>query len=721
MDNSPSSLEFKRAGTMTRLGGREFWELHRRLGECYETDLRKAKGERTRSPQVTQVRHGTAPTPTISPIDQRLEAPRGSPYQLMPPTKHALSDRFGEESEELGDVDFGQLVNGRTDPAAPRTGSLSRGELMRTETSGVNDGSVSPTSLLAVPHECWLHRSHTAPTRGRRRSVTQGSASAALASRTAADLQQHLESTRCGVLWHFASTFTLSPTGHFRNFWDALGIFILIIDTIVLPVQFVNPSYFDDMVAVSFFENFELIYWFLDVILAFFTAYLHKGELVRDHRAIACHYLRTWFLPDSVVTVVDIVSTFSNGDNNEEGRASTRVLRLLRLLRVVRLGKLTRFASFLRDQFESEVAYTQFSLLLLIVGMCLLEHAIACGWFGIASYSTWENTWLKTSGQENDSFTLQYTSSLRWAYSQLGVGGTETEAVNETEGIYSVVVALISLITFSTIISSMTSLVSTLQGKRMEKTQQFGLLRRFLRVNKIQDGLAQRITRFLHFNYHERTANSEDPYILDFLSKSLQAELQLARYDDYLRREPFLQGMLNSSEVSLQEGQVVQTLASKAVSLHDFAEDDVIFCHGNRAVSSYLTLQGQVHYLQAGAEIQSPRKDTWICEMPLWTAWSHVGDLLCTGFGKVLVIDAEEFCQIISRASAVQVVAHKYAIRYVDDLNLATQASDLWINPERQVGKRRTSLGSVNLHGMWNRNILSVLPTVRQKVAPSLS
>lgn len=34
-----------------------------------------------------------------------------------------------------------------------------------------------------------------------------------------------------------------------------------------------------------------------------------------------------------------------------------------------------------------EVAYTQFSLLLLIVGMCLLEHAIACGWFGIASYS----------------------------------------------------------------------------------------------------------------------------------------------------------------------------------------------------------------------------------------------------------------------------------------------------------------------------------------------
>jgi hypothetical protein len=41
----------------------------------------------------------------------------------------------------------------------------------------------------------------------------------------------------------------------------------------------------------------------------------------------------------------------------------------------------------------------------------------------------------------------------------------------------------------------------------------FGLLRRFLRVNKIPDGLGQRVTRFLHFTYHERSANSEDPLV----------------------------------------------------------------------------------------------------------------------------------------------------------------------------------------------------------------
>ena len=56
-----------------------------------------------------------------------------------------------------------------------------------------------------------------------------------------------------------------------------------------------------------------------------------------------------------------------------------------------------------------------------------------------------------------------------------------------------------------------------------QETQQFGLLRRFLRVNKIPDGLGSRITRFLQYTYHQRETNSHDPYILDYLSKSLQA------------------------------------------------------------------------------------------------------------------------------------------------------------------------------------------------------
>ena len=55
------------------------------------------------------------------------------------------------------------------------------------------------------------------------------------------------------------------------------------------------------------------------------------------------------------MTIVDVVLEFTGtGEDDPNNRASTRVLRMLRLFRVVRLGKLTRFASFLRDKFESE-------------------------------------------------------------------------------------------------------------------------------------------------------------------------------------------------------------------------------------------------------------------------------------------------------------------------------------------------------------------------------
>eukprot|EP00913_Durusdinium_trenchii_P032883 g30783.t1 len=396
--------------------------------------------------------------------------------------------------------------------------------------------------MQILPLQCWREKCQSATSRGRRRrSATEG------------EVKLMMRTETFGDFWNF----TLNPTGHFRNFrfcrrcGRASGL--------LLGLRF-------------------------DPLL------LHRTQ-------------KTWFLPDFTVTLLDIILEFSDGSQTD--RISTRVLRLLRLFRVVRLGKVTRFASFLRDKFESEVAYTQFSLLLLVIGMMLQEHVIACGWFGIASLGTHPTSWLSEHGRTSSSFTLQYTDSLRWSFSQLGVGGTEIEAMNETEGIYSVVVSLISLMTFSSIISSMTSLVSTLQSRRIDQTQQFGLLRRFLKTNHIEENLSQRITRFLHYTYHQRTANVEDPYILDYLSKSLQADLQLARYK--------------------AECNVVRSIAREAVSVHEVAEDDVVFCHGNKAISAYYMIRGSLLYLQMGCTARSPPA-AWIAEMSLWTEWTHQGD-----------------------------------------------------------------------------------------------
>ncbi|CAK9027483.1 unnamed protein product [Durusdinium trenchii] len=459
-----------------------------------------------------------------------------------------------------------------------------------------------------------------------------------------------------------------------------------------------EASFFEDFPAVAMGSSAVTVgYWTMDVVLSFFTGYLQKGNLILNHGDIARHYLKSWFLPDFLVTTIDIVLTFSGAETD---RASTRILRLLRLFRVVRLGKLTRFVAFVRDKFESETAYTQFSLMLLIAGMMLLEHVVACGWLGIGSLTSEPETWTTRYRAEAAAFTVKYTHSLRWAFSQLGIGGTNIEAVNEPEGLYSVVVALVSLITFSTIISSMTSLVSTLQSKRMEQTQQFGLLRRFLRLNKIPEGLGSRVTRFLHYTYQERALNSGDPYILDYLSKSLQAELLLARYRQQLSKMAYLRPLLRNGFLSLQESKTLQTLASQAVSMHDVAEDDVIFCSGHAASYSYFVAHGSMLYLQNNSPERQAPNDSWIAEMCLWSTWTHVGDLMCHSFCKVLAIHVTEFCNIISGETSMQVRAHHYATAYVEKLNVAQNVNDLGIT-EMEAGGKRSSLASLGNIGAF--------------------
>ena len=209
----------------------------------------------------------------------------------------------------------------------------------------------------------------------------------------------------------------------------------------------------------------------------------------------------------------------------------------------------------------------------------------------------------------------------------------------------------------------------------------FGLLRRFLRVNSIPAGLAQRVTRFLHYTYHATWLKrivcwlggahgefggplhlglpatglkriSELPKWLFFRSKSLSAELRVARYQEQLCRIQFFARVMSSDTLTFQDGQVVQRLAREALTLHDCAEDDVpqrplkrllgmpevLFCQGQLATASYFMMQGDLNYQN------EPRASPshWVAEMCLWTTWQHSGDLLCTSFGKMLAMHVQD-------------------------------------------------------------------------------
>lgn len=101
---------------------------------------------------------------------------------------------------------------------------------------------------------------------------------------------------------------------------------------------------------------------------------------------------------------------------------------------------------------------------------------------------------------------------------------------------------------------------------------------------------------------------------------------------------PFLQEILARPR-SLQEESTLRALVNTAVSVNHFSDDEPVFCLGELSHASYFASHDFV-YLQNGLGALKP--DGWVSQMCLWTAWTHVGDLVCRNFNKTIQISAED-------------------------------------------------------------------------------
>jgi hypothetical protein len=102
-----------------------------------------------------------------------------------------------------------------------------------------------------------------------------------------------------------------------------------------------------ELASPSKAENiFDILFSFLfifDIGLNFCTAIKVRGTTIMDHKVIARHYLRSWFLIDFVSSIpVDLI--FINADTDGVQGADAmdinklfKMLRIFKLLRVLRL------------------------------------------------------------------------------------------------------------------------------------------------------------------------------------------------------------------------------------------------------------------------------------------------------------------------------------------------------------------------------------------------
>eukprot|EP00913_Durusdinium_trenchii_P022205 g20865.t1 len=374
----------------------------------------------------------------------------------------------------------------------------------------------------------------------------------------------------------------------------------------------------------------------LDIGFTFSTGIYKQGVL--EPRVIACTYLRTWFPLDLVLVTFDWMSIIATRLDYQW----TYALRLMRLSRVLRLGKMSRTALNVKEAMHSWAMNVQYSIFMNIFLLLLMNH------MNLAGLARAE----REDVYDDREFLYRYTTSLHWALSQLGVSSTQIEATNTTERIYSIFVAFVSLITFSTMVSSMTSMMGTWYKEKEEERKQFSSLQRYLRHNAIPPALSQRVTHFLQHAASERKAMVSDSHVelLDLLSKPLRGELQLEKYRGSMVRMDFVAALLHSDSVQILD--VMQLLATGAISNTTLGTKDVVFRFGMEALSCYLPVSGSLSYLQESQEHIPCVK--WAAEMCLWTEWYYVGDLVADSVSQLLVLDMESFCETLSGSRVTQ-------------------------------------------------------------------
>lgn len=410
---------------------------------------------------------------------------------------------------------------------------------------------------------------------------------------------------------------------------------------------------------------------------SFFVGYYHKGAVVTDLRQVVLHYVRTWFLVDCVVVVPDWIMTFSTANAGSHVVGIGRIFRgarAFRVLRLLRLLKLRRIISSMLELIESDYAFTILNLVKFLVALFLLNHVIACVWYliGTVGKDGSRPNWLEDSQTAGKDMGYQYLTSLHWSLTQFTPASMDVSARNTLERGFSILVLFFALVTFSSIVGSITASMTHLQNKRDDQMKQFWLLRRYLRQRSISKGLSIRIMKFLEYQSarHQDLVQEGNLTILEKLSRPLQNELTHEMSAPVLLRHPFFGRLCKEMEV------VMHRLCGIALRQHTLATMDVVFEANEEARWMYFVKSGDFEYkVRVGTRVRNPpvRPCDWVSEAVLWTHWRHLGTLRALMPGELIDVDSVHFAQEMSKHPNSWALSRHYADQYLDRLNRSTQ------------------------------------------------
>ncbi|CAG9460829.1 unnamed protein product [Pedinophyceae sp. YPF-701] len=247
----------------------------------------------------------------------------------------------------------------------------------------------------------------------------------------------------------------IHPNARARRAWDFLILFLVVYNAVMVPYE--ASFQVGESTFITFFEYSVDAVFFFDILLNFRTAFVdNQGTLINDQRAVAGHYLSTWFSVDLLASIPFELFAQIIGLNVS---SNVTLLAFLKTPRLLRLGRLLRFFERMRNA-------NIFKIFKLMMIMCMFAHWIGCGLhlIGKTQFDDGKPSWIEDQlrpEEQNDKLS-RYLQAYYLSFELLV--GDNVGPTNNLERFYCSLVLLVGACFYASVVGNMALLVSNLNA-----------------------------------------------------------------------------------------------------------------------------------------------------------------------------------------------------------------------------------------------------------------
>lgn len=280
------------------------------------------------------------------------------------------------------------------------------------------------------------------------------------------------------------------PDNKYKIIWELFVNLLLIVVCFLTPAQLAfskDPEEGkEEGITSERITNLIIdIFFITDIFVSFFSATENEyNEVTDDRKKIAIEYIKGWFTID-LLSIIPF-DLFTSGGQGSDVNNIVRIAKFGRLYKLIKLTKLLRLIRIIKNQkvlmnyihYVFRVSAGIKRLIFFFLIFMVLCHIGTCLWLMTADFNSdsddttallYEGTWLADYRDLSEDNGKLYCLALYWTVTTITtVGYGDISGTNQIERIFSIIIMLIGVISFSFVNGSLTSIVSSLDNSNAD-------------------------------------------------------------------------------------------------------------------------------------------------------------------------------------------------------------------------------------------------------------